>query len=139
MTEITAIDDRILVVVDAHCGVCARGARWIARRDRNRVFGIVPMQSKLGQNLFRHHGIDPDDPASWLYLENGVAMTGMEAWSRVGQMLGGPARLLGLVMFVPKPLRDRVYGFVVRNRLRFFGTADLCNMPDPDVAQRLVQ
>ena len=139
MTEITAINDNILIVVDAHCGICARGARWIARRDRAERFGIVPMQSAMGQGLFARHGIDPDDPNSWLYLENGDPMTGLEAWSRVGQVLGGQARLLGLVLLIPKPLRDRIYAFVVRNRRRIFGTADLCNMPDPDVAKRLVQ
>ena len=43
-----------------------------------RTFRIVPMQSRLGQDLFAAHGIDPEDPASWLYLENGKAMTGLD-------------------------------------------------------------
>ena len=135
----TATNDKILIVVDGLCKVCAGGARWIAKRDRNERFGIVPMQSKLGRDLFHQYGIDPDDPASWLYLENGDPLTGVEAWARVGKVLGGSARLLGLIMIVPKPLRDRFYAFVVRNRIRFFGNGDLCNMPDPEVAKRLIQ
>ncbi len=139
MTEITVPNDKIIVVIDAGCRVCAGGARWIAKRDHADRFRIVPMQSHLGQRLFADHGIDPQDPASWLYLENGAPMSGLDAWSRVGQVLGGTARALSLIMVVPKPLRDRLYAFVVRNRIRFFGTADLCHMPHPEVARRLLQ
>ena len=139
MTEISATTDRIVVVMDANCGLCASGARWLARRDRRERFSIVPMQSALGRTLFERHHIDPDDPASWLYLENGRALTGFEGWARVGQVLGGSARLLTLLLFIPKPLRSRLYAAMARNRVRLFGTDDLCHMPDPAVAQRLVQ
>ncbi|NNE80368.1 MAG: DUF393 domain-containing protein [Silicimonas sp.] len=139
MAEIPEFNDAILVVLDAHCMACASGARWIAKRDRDQKFRIVPMQSRLGQDLFRKYGLDPDDPASWLCLEDGKPLTGLEAWARVGRVLGGSARVLGLLMVLPKPLRAGVYSFVVRNRIRFFGTADLCTMPDPVVASPLLQ
>ena len=105
MTEIPVRDDAILVVMDARCGLCAGGARWIARHDRAARFRIVPMQSALGRQLFEDHDIDPDDPASWLYLEGDTALTGFEGWARVGQVIGGAARLLGLLLVIPKPLR----------------------------------
>ena len=73
------------------------------------------------------------------YLENGRALSGFEAWARVGQVLGGVSRLFALILLLPKPIRDRLYGFVVRNRIRFFGRGDLCSMPDKAVAQRLLQ
>ena len=46
---------------------------------------------------------------------------------------------IALILLIPKPIRDRLYNFVVRNRIRFFGRGDLCNMPDPAVARRLMQ
>ena len=52
MTEITVPNDKIIVVIDAGCRICAGGARWISRRDRDDRFRIVPMQSALGQELF---------------------------------------------------------------------------------------
>ena len=139
MTEITANCDEILVVIDACCGLCANGARWLARHDRNQRFRIVPMQSRLGQRLLKEHGIDPIDPASWLYLEGDKALTGFEGWARVGQVLGGYARLLGLLLLIPRPLRQSLYYTMARNRIRLFGHDDLCHMPDPAVARRLLQ
>ena len=139
MTEITVDTDKIIVVMDAQCGLCAGGARWIAHRDSADRFQIVPMQSNLGKALFAKYGIDPDDPASWLYLEGGKPMTGFEAWVRVGQVIGGSARFLSALMILPKPIRSRLYYALARNRIRWFGTDNLCHMPDPAVARRLVQ
>jgi predicted DCC family thiol-disulfide oxidoreductase YuxK len=139
MTEVHVGADKILVVMDARCGLCAGGARWIARHDHADWFRIVPMQSSLGQALFSEYGIDPDDPASWLYLEGGKAMTGFEAWARVGEVIGGRAQLLKILLLIPAPLRARLYHAMARNRRRLFGTDDLCNLPDPAVARRLVQ
>ena len=139
MTEITVPIDKILVVVDAECGLCSGGARQLARRDKNDRFRIVPLQSPLGRRLLEDHGIDPDDPASWLYLEGDTALTGFDGWARVGEVLGGSARVLMLLRLLPKPLRARLYAIMARNRMTFFGSDDLCRLPAPEVARRLLQ
>ncbi len=138
MTEITVDRDKIIVVVDAHCALCAGGARWIAHRDKADRFRIVPMQSPLGRKLFAAHDIDPNDPASWLLLDGEQALQAGDAWAHAGQALGGLASLLRLLLLFPRPIRDWVYFTVARNRIRLFGRDDLCHMPDAEVARRLV-
>ena len=64
-------DNGPVTVMDAHCAICARGARWIAHNDGKGEFRIVPLQSDLGNALMHHYGMDPGDPLSWLYLEEG--------------------------------------------------------------------
>lgn len=124
-------------VMDARCALCARGAAWIARNDTVEEFTIVPLQSNLGGVLMRHHGLDPSDPASWLYLEDGQPYTSLDAMIRVGRRLGGRWKLLAVLRLLPRSLRDRLYYFVARNRYRLFGRADLCSMPDAAVQKRL--
>ncbi|MBO9452570.1 DUF393 domain-containing protein [Tropicibacter sp. R16_0] len=126
-----------VTVMDAQCALCARGAAWIARNDRTQEFLIVPMQSELGRTLLVQHGLDPDDPTSWLYLEQGHAHTSSDAIIRAGQKLGGRWQLLTVFRIIPRPVRDALYRMVARNRYRWFGQGDMCSMPDPDVQQRL--
>ena len=85
-----------VAIMDGECVLCATGARAIARFDRERCFRIGRTKSALGAALVRHYGLDPDDPETWLYLEDGRAWSGMEAIIRIGARLGGPGRLLGL-------------------------------------------
>lgn len=139
MTEITVENDKALVVVDDRCGLCSGGARRLARWDKNDRFRIVPMHSDLGRRLLLDHGLDPDDPISWLYLEGDTALTGFEGWARVGQVLGGLAHVLRLLLLIPAPLRQRLYYAMARNRIRLFGIDDLCHLPEPAVARRLVR
>ena len=131
-------DNGPVCVMDAHCALCARGAAWIARNDRLVEFKIVPLQTELGNALMIHYAMDPEDPTSWLYLEDGRAYASLDALMRVGRRLGRVWHALSIMRIVPSRLRDRLYVIVATNRYRWFGTADLCSMPDPEVQKRLV-
>lgn len=129
----------IFTIMDARCALCARGATWIARHDTANEFRIIPLQSEVGQALMLHYGLDPDDPTSWLFLENGRAFSSLDAFIRVGVRLGGVWKGLRVLRVLPRPIQDVLYRFVARNRYRYFGSADLCTLPDPDVQQRLLR
>jgi len=129
----------IYVVMDAHCALCARGALWIARNDRAGVFRIVPVQTPFGRAALEAEGLDPDDPISWLYVEYGRAYTSLDAVIRVGWRLGGIWKALAVLRLVPPPMQDKLYRFVASRRYRWFGRADLCELPDPYVQRRLLR
>ena len=125
-------------VMDAECGLCARGATWIARNDAEAAFKIIPLQSDLGRALMIHYGLDPDDPVSWLFLDSGEPHTAMQAVIRVARRLGGAWSALRILHVLPSAWLDAAYRLVARNRYRVFGRADLCTLPDPAVQERLL-
>ena len=131
-------DSGPICVMDAHCALCARGAKWIAHNDRSEEFKIVPLQSRLGNALMIHYAMDPDDPTSWLYLADGLGFASMDALIRVGHRLGRVWTLLSILRVIPQALRDILYRTVARNRYHWFGTADLCSLPDSEVQKRLM-
>lgn len=129
----------VFTVMDAQCSLCARGASWISRNDTLQDFTIIPLQSEIGIALMRHYGMDPSDPTSWLYLENGKAHTSLDAFIRVGSRLGGVWRALLIFRVLPVFVQDTIYSCVARNRYRLFGTSDLCSLPDPEVQKRILK
>ncbi len=126
-------------VMDANCGLCAKGAAWIAGNDAQEAFRIVPVQSELGAALLRHYGMDPDDPLSWLYIEKGRAFTSLDAIVRVGKQLGGVWRILAVLNVLPVGVRDYLYGLVARNRYRFLGRRSFCDIQDPGIQSRVLR
>ena len=132
-------DTAVFTVMDAQCGLCAKGATWIAQNDLKQEFTIIPLQSALGNALIAHYGMNPDDPASWLYVEDGRAFCSLNAFIRAGHRLGGKWKLLSLLDILPTSLQDRLYRFFAVNRLRFFGSADLCELPHSEVQKRLLR
>lgn len=128
-------DDRALVVFDGDCAMCSGSARMILRRDRRGRFRVAAARSALGRALYAHYGLDAEDPSSMMLLEDGEVRLRSDAVLRIAQGLGGAGRLAGLLRIFPQWLRDGLYGWVARNRLRFVHNAPVCALPsalDPD-------
>ncbi len=132
-------DEGCVAFMDGACGLCSRGARAIARYDRRHEFRIATVQSPLGRAVLIHYGLDPDDPSTWLLLENGTAYSSLDAAIRTARRLRGPWLLFLPFALLPKPLRDRLYRLVARNRYRLMGRAELCALPDPELRARLIE
>ncbi len=111
----------------------------IHRLDRSGTVRICPIQSPLGASLLHHYKLLPEDPASWLFIDRGVAHVDFEAVLHAGQSFGGAARLVGILRIFPKPLRDWLYSRLARNRYALFGRGDLCALPEPGLQKRLLR
>lgn len=132
-------DSAPIAVMDAECAVCSWGARMIHRLDQSGTVRICPIQSPLGAALLRHYGLEPGDPSSWLFIDNGVPHRDFEAVLHAGRRFGGWARLTGTLRILPKPLRDWLYKRLARNRYALFGRAEMCAIPDPAFQRRLLR
>jgi predicted DCC family thiol-disulfide oxidoreductase YuxK len=118
-----------VVVFDGFCHVCSGGVRFVMGHPVDPPFEIVPMQSERGRELLVRHGIDPDDPTTFLVLDDGKAMTESDASIHVVAALGGIWRLAAAGRIVPKLVRDWMYRVLARNRYRWFGKRATCYLP----------
>nr|WP_135507029.1 DUF393 domain-containing protein [Roseovarius aestuariivivens] len=135
---VPAFDDSgRIAVMDGDCALCSWGAKKIARLDKGETFRICPVQSTTGDALVRHYGLDPTAPETWLFLENGLAWSGMEAIIRIGGRLGGVGKLATLLRVFPRGFREWLYRLIARNRYRF-GKSDICATPDEALRRRLM-
>ena len=132
-------DEAPLAVMDAECAVCSWGARMIHRLDQGGSVRICPIQSPLGAALLCHYGLEPDDPSSWLFIDEGVAHRDFEAVVHAARRFGGWGRLAVVLLVLPRPLRDWLYRRLARNRYAIFGRADMCALPDPAFQKRLLR
>jgi predicted DCC family thiol-disulfide oxidoreductase YuxK len=129
-----------IVVFDGVCVVCSRWVGFVLRRDRVGRYQFAAMQTQTGRRLLVEHGVDPDDPVSFLLLEQGVGYRDSDAVIRVLRSLGGGWRTAaGLAALTPRVLRDACYRWIARRRYRLFGQRETCVVPTPDIADRFLQ
>jgi predicted DCC family thiol-disulfide oxidoreductase YuxK len=86
----------------------------------------------------RHYGLEPQDPETWLFIENGQAYSGMEAIIRIGERLGGLGRLVGAMRVFPRSVREWFYRQTAKNRYRL-GRTNICALPDKELQARLLE
>jgi predicted DCC family thiol-disulfide oxidoreductase YuxK len=127
-----------IVFMDGLCALCAGAARLICKFDRRGEFRISPMGGDLARTVLSHYGLEPTDPASWLYLEDGKAYASMEAVIRVGRRLGGWCRCVEVLRLLPNVVQEGLYRSLARHRYWLFGRQDWCAAPDPLVRRRLL-
>lgn len=130
--------DAPIWLFDGVCILCSRAVRYTLRHERAPAIRFVALQSPQGRALAVAHGLDPDDPASFLFIEGGRALDRSDGVLALLRHLGGPARVLALGRVLPPPVRDWIYDRVARNRYRPFGRAESCMIPGPDAAGRFV-
>lgn len=132
------LDEGPIAFMDGECALCSWGARLIARYDTKAEIRICPIQTKLGQTVLTHHNLCPNDPDSWLYLENGRAYTSLDAVIRIGARIGGVGWLLQPLRLLPIRTQHWLYVRIARNRYALFGRVDLCAIPDQKLKDRLI-
>ena len=131
-------DDERIIVFDSVCVLCSRWLRIVLQHDKRGLYKFAGMQGKAGQALLRAHGMNPQDPSSFLLVENGVAYADSEAAIRVLSSFGGAWRMAGALRFIPVFARDGLYRMIARNRYRWFGKLDQCMVPSRATANRFL-
>ena len=121
-------EDRI-IVFDGICHVCTGGVRLLRRLRVEPPFQFIPMQSAVGKALLVEYGINPEDPVTFLVLDQGLRFTESDASIHVIEAAGGLWRMIHIVRLVPRRWRDALYRLLARNRYRWFGRRSACYLP----------
>ena len=138
----TGADGHPVVLFDGVCNLCNAAVNFIIDRDPRGVFRFAALQSAFGERELARLGIPPPagDPETILLVENGRVHARSTAALRISRRLSGLWPLLALLVVVPRPVRDAVYGWVARNRYRWFGrTSDVCRVPTPELRARFLE
>lgn len=132
------------IVFDGVCVLCSGWVHFLLKHDRRGRYRFAAMQGDSGRALLKAHGLDPDDPVSFLLVEDAatnqpaLAWTDSDAILRVLSGLGGAWRLLWPLHWLPRALRDPAYRLIARHRYRLFGRHDHCLLPDPAQSHRFL-
>jgi predicted DCC family thiol-disulfide oxidoreductase YuxK len=122
-------DDRPIIIFDGYCALCSGWANFVLRHDRRGSYRLLRAQSPLGHALYVHYGLDPQDYETNILIADGRAWFKSESTIRMLTGLGPPWSLAAVFRILPRALRDYMYEFIARNRLRFFGKRETCYVP----------
>lgn len=130
------------VVYDCRCVLCSSWTQFLVRRDRDRCLRFASMRSVAGRRLLHAHGIDPEDPATFLLVvgdgPDAHAHVASEGVITILTLLGGAWRLAGAARIIPVGWRDRLYRLIARNRYAWCGHRAGCYVPETSERERFL-
>ena len=127
-----------VIFFDGVCNLCNAAVQFIIKHDEAAVFKLAALQSAAASRLLVNLPSNETTADSILLLENGKLYTRSTAALRIAKHLNGRWKLLYILIYVPRFIRDAVYKLVAQNRYRIWGRQDSCMVPAPELQQRFL-
>lgn len=125
-----------IFLYDGVCVLCSRSVSFVLRHERDASIRFVAIQSAEGAALASAHGVDPEKPDTFLFIEDGRAYRKSSGVIALFAHLRPPWTFARALRFCPALLRDWLYDRVARNRYRLFGKRVACMAPTPGLRDR---
>lgn len=129
-----------VLLFDGTCVLCDYTVNFVIERDARRqetdgslpLFKVAAIQSDIGQEFIEKEGIDralvENLDSVLLVKSTGEVYTHSDAALQVAKDLTFPWSLLGRIgLFIPSSIRNVIYRFVATNRIKWFGSKNVCN------------
>lgn len=126
------------LLFDGVCNLCSGVVQWVIAHDAGARFRFASLQSDAGRALLAEHGLPLDAMDSVVLVDGDRHWLRSDAALELLRRIGGGWALLAALRIVPRPLRDAVYGWVARNRYRWYGRRAECWVPTPELRARFL-
>jgi len=127
-----------IVLFDGTCAFCEGSVKFIARRDPAGYFRFGASQSPRAAALLADHGVARDSARSIILIEDGQVFLRSTATLRIARRLSWPWSLARVLLAVPAPIRDAAYRVVAAVRHRLAGASNACEIPPPEIRERMI-
>ena len=117
---------------DGQCLLCNTTAHRVAKLNTPENIHFASLQGKLSHEKLKTL---PKDIDSIVFLDNDHIYIKSEAVFEILKYLPSLKWLRVLRVF-PLSFRDYIYDFVARNRLKWFGTQEICEVPPKEFRGR---
>ncbi|MBI4860007.1 MAG: thiol-disulfide oxidoreductase DCC family protein [Candidatus Riflebacteria bacterium] len=138
MAGTTGSSEPAVVLFDGVCNLCSSTVNFIIDRDPRGRFRFGSLQSPEARPYLERCGLSSDYLEGIVLIEGGRCFTRSTAVLRIARRLAWPWWFGALLLVVPRPIRDLVYGWVAARRYRWFGHHDSCRLPTPELASRFL-
>ena len=127
-----------IVVFDGVCNLCEDSVAFIIARDPGAKFKFVSAQSPIGKEIQERYGIDAIEDETVILIKNGKVFTHSDAGLEIAKDLNGSWSLLRYAKAVPRPIRNKVYSTIAKNRYKWFGKKNECMLPSSEIKARFL-
>ena len=126
-----------IILFDGSCAFCEGWVKFFATRDDG-YFRFGASQTPEAAALLERYGTSRDAARSIILIEDGQVYLRSTASLRIMKRLNAPWKWLGVLLWVPRPLRDAVYRVIASVRHRLAGKSNACEIPPPEIRERLI-
>lgn len=127
-----------IIFFDGVCNLCNNFIQLIIKNDRKEKFLFCPIQSDYSRNFLLENKFISEDTNSVILFMDGTFYTKSNAALRIAKSMNGLWPLFWIFIIIPAPIRNWVYDFIARNRIKWFGKRNECMVPSTKNKKRFL-
>jgi len=117
-----------IIIYDGICNLCNSSVQFIKKRDNASQFTFMSQQSDEGKKLMQKHHFNSESFDTIILITKDEAFSKSDAVLEISKNLSGFWFLLSYFRFIPKFIRNLLYDFISKNRYKFFGKNNSCEL-----------
>ena len=116
-----------VIMFDGFCNLCSGMVTFLLKVDRKKQFRYISLQSDEGQKLISDFNVPREIDSVFLIYHDRFYIYS-EAIIQTVVLLPFPWRMAGIFRFFPLKIRDGLYSFVAKRRMKWFGRRTECRI-----------
>ena len=114
-----------ILFYDGHCNLCHRVVRFVAKRDKKRIFAFAPLQGETAAERLPKEILGAD---TVVLMDGASIYVKSRAVFRVMKLLGWPWILFCFLMILPTFFSNKIYDIIAAGRYKIWGRSDQCEI-----------
>ena len=132
--------DKKIILFDGVCNLCSSAVQFIIEHDKKDIFRFVSLQSELGQEITTYLGISSANLDSIILYQPGYAYYyKSQAVFEIAKELGGIYSISTIFSVLPSSITDYVYGYIAKNRYKWYGKKETCLIPTKELQAKFLE
>ena len=120
--------EKAIIIFDGECNLCNGVVGWLLRLLPHEAFSYVPFQSTRGQQLLSQHGFPLKRLETVILIENESVLTHSDGFLKIVSRIPKYRLVAALLAFIPRIIRDTIYRYASKNRVKWFGQSNSCTI-----------
>ena len=117
------------ILFDSKCNLCSKTVKRVMKLDKNKLFTFISNKSEYGKNIISKNNLNSITTQTIvLFTTENKFLIKSDAAISIAVKLNPLFLIFNILFIVPKKIRDRVYDYVAKNRYKWFGENESCDI-----------
>ena len=117
------------ILFDSKCNLCSKTVKRVMKLDKNKLFTFISDKSEYGKNIISKNNLNSITTETIvLFTTEEKFLIKSDAAISIAVKLNPLFVIFNILFAIPKRIRDKVYDYIAKNRYKWFGKNESCDI-----------
>ena len=117
------------ILFDSKCNLCSKTVKKVMKFDKNKSFTFISNNSEDGKNIISKNNLNSMTTETIvLFISEEKFLIKSDAAISIAIKLYPLFVIFNILFIIPKRIRDKVYDYIAKNRYKWFGENESCDI-----------